>query len=234
MSVAVGIIEDNSLVRAGFRNIFLKTSFQIIVETCSFEAFLEIVGDERDFSAILIGIDAGRTEFCEHVRLLRRKFDATRVVAIASSPSDVVFNAALHSQVDGLILQSRPYDAIIKTLELIILGDSVFPKGFVSHILAHNQPVFDRCKPDADMVSRLSGRETEVLGLLGRGDANKVISQKLGVSESTVKVHVRTILRKTGAKNRTEAALLAREISAHLPIGPASAARSALAMHSSL
>jgi two-component system nitrate/nitrite response regulator NarL len=69
--------------------------------------------------------------------------------------------------------------------------------------------------PAAGLAGRLSDREARVLRCLMQGDSNKVIAYRLGLAEPTVKVHVKSILRKVQAANRTQAAMWARQ---HLPI----------------
>jgi two-component system nitrate/nitrite response regulator NarL len=60
-------------------------------------------------------------------------------------------------------------------------------------------------------VSRLSGRESQILHFLTKGASNKLIARDLGVAEATIKVHVKAILRKVRAANRTQAAMWAQQ-----------------------
>jgi two-component system, NarL family, nitrate/nitrite response regulator NarL len=102
---------------------------------------------------------------------------------------------------------------------LVMMGESTLPLRLVRSML--NEMTSD-AKPDQDSpmavpmppdsgIHKLSNREAEILGRLMRGEPNKVIARKLALTEATVKVHIKAILRKIGAANRTQAAMWAKE-----------------------
>lgn len=102
----------------------------------------------------------------------------------------------------------------IKSLELVMLGEAVLPAIIVlpsPRMDSPNtcrEPMGDTHRAQVDSPT-LSNREVEVLACLRDGAPNKVIARKLSLSEATVKVHVKTILKKIGVCNRTQAALWA-------------------------
>ncbi|MPR09728.1 response regulator transcription factor [Microvirga tunisiensis] len=105
------------------------------------------------------------------------------------------------------------------SLELVMRGESILPMSLVRSMLSEmtldakpdqDSPIAEPLLSDAGM-HKLSPREVEILGRLMRGEPNKVIAKRLDVTEATIKVHVKAILRKIGAANRTQAALWATE-----------------------
>ena len=108
---------------------------------------------------------------------------------------------------------------LINVLELTVLGEQILPRSAVDSLLNHASTVSglgrtpsasEQSAPDP-RVTKLSPRETVILQSLMGGDANKVIARRLDITESTIKVHVKSILRKIGAANRTQAAMWANE-----------------------
>jgi two-component system nitrate/nitrite response regulator NarL len=95
-------------------------------------------------------------------------------------------------------------------LDLIVLGEHVFPSQTLD-LLRTGRFLEEPAKLSVcDQTKVLSAREVEVLNCLSVGSANKVIARQFGITEATVKVHVKAILRKIQVKNRTEAAIWAR------------------------
>jgi two-component system nitrate/nitrite response regulator NarL len=119
----------------------------------------------------------------------------------------------------GVLDTATAPDILITSLELIVLGESVFPAAVIlsaTNDMVHalrqeHQPGIAGAPIDTHSPGErnLSGREEAILRLLMEGAPNKVIARKLGVAEATVKVHVKAILRKLRAQNRTQAAMWA-------------------------
>jgi two-component system nitrate/nitrite response regulator NarL len=107
---------------------------------------------------------------------------------------------------------------LIKSLELVMMGETVFPPAFLSFVLDPESDCIHEEAPRDDYpellvttedgaAPRLSPRERSILRYLIEGDSNKSIARKIDIAEATVKVHVKAILRKVRANNRTQAAI---------------------------
>jgi DNA-binding NarL/FixJ family response regulator len=127
--------------------------------------------------------------------------------------------AAIRAGARGYLASDVALPVVIQSLRLLMIGGTAFP-GIAPAIEAcateddpslqpapRQRPV-DRASP----VGLFTPKEREVLGGLGGGKPNKIIAYELGICETTVKVHMRHIMRKLGATNRTHAALLASEM----------------------
>lgn len=128
--------------------------------------------------------------------------------------------AAFHAGVRGFVPASLEPDVALQTFTFILGGGWFFPPAAMMRppqAAAEAAARLARSRREGhgwntashDGRCRLTGRQAEVLALLRQGKSNKVIARELGMQEATVKVHVRQIMRKLGAANRTEAALLA-------------------------
>ena len=116
---------------------------------------------------------------------------------------------AIAAHVDGVLLRSSPPDNLRKLLELIALGEGIFPLPTESS--EAERPSAAAIAIDGkESIKKLSARERQVFHGLAEGLPNKLIARRLSITDATVKVHVKSVLRKTGVSNRTEAALLAQ------------------------
>jgi two-component system nitrate/nitrite response regulator NarL len=109
-------------------------------------------------------------------------------------------------------------DAFIKSIELVMMGEAVFPPAFLSFALGAYAASAEMAEsvsdgdatievPELPLVQQLSPRERSILRCLIEGASNKCIARKVDISEATVKVHIKAILRKIRVQNRTQAAI---------------------------
>jgi two-component system nitrate/nitrite response regulator NarL len=115
------------------------------------------------------------------------------------------FNAGVH----GFIVKRMGCESLVASLSLAAVGEKVLPSQLASQlgeVMVNNS--LSEAKT-ADLAELLSDRELETMRYLLGGNPNKVIANHLEVSEATVKVHVKSILRKLGVRNRTQAAIWA-------------------------
>jgi two-component system nitrate/nitrite response regulator NarL len=190
------------------RHILGKGGFRIVDVWRSLEEAIDDGPGETKLDAILIDTTGHEKPFSGQLSTLRERFPGVRVALLVESPEKEHVLDAMRADIDGLVLRMVSAPVLVKSLELIVLGERVFPASSFER-LASQAPSFDR-ENGAIRLDRLSGREVDVLNSLAKGSSNKVIARELGISEATVKVHVKAILRKTGARNRTEVALLSQ------------------------
>ncbi|HVF54545.1 MAG TPA: response regulator transcription factor [Pyrinomonadaceae bacterium] len=128
---------------------------------------------------------------------IREQFTGARVIILTTFEGDVEIQRALKAGARGYILKSSPPEELVETIRHVHEGK----KGIPSHIAAHL----------AEHVSDedLTGREVEVLRHVAEGNRNRDIAEKLFISEETVKVHVKHIMDKLGAADRTQAVAIA-------------------------
>jgi two-component system, NarL family, nitrate/nitrite response regulator NarL len=216
------LVEPNTLLREGLRRILAETAYDPVGLSSNLAESLE--GWEGDNGAFLLIIDAARDhqETCQQVRQLKEQLPLARVVMLVDDYDLAEVFAAFQAGADAYLMKSISCEVLIKTLDLVMLGETVFPSAVLDLLReqvlqkADEAEVQDAAKPGEDNVPAkgLSVRETVILRCLMDGDSNKLIARKFDITEATVKVHVKAILRKIHAKNRTQAAIWA---ASHLP-----------------
>ncbi len=126
-----------------------------------------------------------------------------KVIMLTMAEEDHEVRDAMEMGVDGYLLKSSDPDQIVHTILSVSQGNSVFP----AHILQK----IARGELEPGTISKLSQRELEIVGYVARGLSNRAIGDALGLSENTVRNHLRSILEKLGFDNRVQVATFALE-----------------------
>ena len=209
----------NPLLRSGLKHLLADTCFAASDETSPLPC-----GSEAMPALFIVDANDSNGDVAEAIRHLKVQHSQARVVVVADCLEPNTVLAMYNAGADGFCLTSSSRDVLIKSLELVVLGHTVLPSALVLTILRERVSRPERSS-DSAVAAKIKGshlntrnispREAEVLGCLAEGLSNKVIAQKLDIAEATIKVHVKAILRKIGATNRTQAAMWATE---HLPM----------------
>jgi two-component system nitrate/nitrite response regulator NarL len=192
------------LVREGLKTLIADMRFDEIVERESIKAAVEQpVGD-----VVLVLLDAPlRADLIERFKSLRVAYPEARLVCYtpsASLPLDIL-NDIFGSTFNGCLLSNSSSQALRQSLDLIMMGETVLPYSLITASFSSESRPAQAEPPSVE--DAFSGRELEVLTILQEGKSNKTIARELGLSEATIKVHLKNVLRKLGASNRTEAAI---------------------------
>ena len=164
----------------------------------------------RHFDLIMFFTHAGEIETMQTISAIRQVF-GTLPLIVLSDAEDADLPAAISGTIkhgaQGFIpTRSMGIPMIVAAIQFVKAGGTFVPLDL---LLTSRR---DASRVTASPQSRLTSRQTAVLGHLQQGKANKIIAHELGMSESTVKVHVRNIMRKMGATNRTQAAYIAQQL----------------------
>jgi two-component system nitrate/nitrite response regulator NarL len=208
----LAIVEPNFIIGAGLARIFARTAFKERIECADMDQLWVSLKMNSEVDLFLIDIESDIAPFACDIHKLKGSFPNASIVLMADHVGGDMVGKAMQAGVHGLIAKGMRIDAIIKSLELILLGEPFFPPALAKK----SQPLDtngSRSNGHAHHVNdnalNLSSREIEVLMSLSEGKSNKEIARVLDISDATVKVHVKAILRKLQMKNRTEAALWA-------------------------
>jgi two-component system, NarL family, nitrate/nitrite response regulator NarL len=210
------LICDNALLRTGLKHLLFDTCFIVSETACASR-----LCDFPDARLVLFIVSAAHctSKTGEALRRLKAQCPSARVCVLADHFDTGGVIAACNAGADGFCLTTAGRDVLIKSLELIVLGESILPSMILLSVLdpMSNRPERQRrhgastetAQGISPAAPEFSVREGEILRDLMKGATNKAIARKLGLTEGTVKVHVKAILRKMGAKNRTQAAMWA-------------------------
>ena len=208
--IEVSLFGRNEIAREGLRRILISEDFTVISSTVD-PASLNLSDEpSSEHQAHIIIVDENPAEGAiDQCRQLSERFPHARLVLLAD---DYEFDDVAHafgSGVDGYIVKEISCEPLIESLKLVALGEKVLPSQLAQN-LGGVYPKFEpSTQADNTSAACLSDRETEILRCLTVGMANKVMSRRLNISEATVKVHVKAILRKLRLSNRTQAAIWA-------------------------
>jgi two-component system nitrate/nitrite response regulator NarL len=226
--VTTVLICRNPLMRAGIGSILAGTAFAV-ADNAS-EDGSDMAGISQGGPILcIIGESRSVADLAETVAGVKARCPLARVVALTDHLAPNALRRACQAGLDGLCLQTMPRDALVKAFELVMLGETFIPATLAleaasqasmrSESRADSLAVVRPAQDSAARTRRLSSREAEILHCLMEGAPNKIIARKLDVAEATVKIHIKAILRKIGAANRTQAAMWA---TAHLGAANAS------------
>jgi len=137
---------------------------------------------------------------------LAAAYPSTPIAVISGTANSEDVRASVRSGARGFVSKTATADHLAHTIQLVLSGGTSVPADMLS---APEIPYKPHSAPAPDWMARLSPREREVLIAVARGISNKQIGRELGLAEVTVKLHLRSIFRKTGAKTRSECAVLA-------------------------
>ncbi|WP_230532327.1 LuxR C-terminal-related transcriptional regulator [Microvirga roseola] len=220
----------NAMLREGLKHILSKTRFKVQPFDLS-HSELELQAPESEHVLFIIDSKLYPAGIADAVKILKEQCLDARVVVLADGFDLGDMMASFQSGADGYCLATIGCDALIKYLDLVMLGEVVFPSALFLSALSPSEEAIDVAKglysnrirtlqvsqtaeAKDSPIRTLSSREAEILQCLMQGAPNKVIARKLDVAEATVKVHIKAILRKIRVANRTQAAMWAVN---HLP-----------------
>jgi two-component system, NarL family, nitrate/nitrite response regulator NarL len=206
-STSVFLIDASRLFREGLRRIFSNTSLVVVHESGSVEDALPSLESLQPI-LVLVDLPEGDELVRGHISRIHTAAPSARIVILTEAIRVDCFTDALALGVDGYLLKNISADALYQSLALVLLGEKVFPSDLV-HLLTNG-----RIKSRSDVgktchMNGLSDREIQILRYLLDGAENKRIAQHLDISDGAVKAHIKAILKKVHAQNRTQAAIWA-------------------------
>lgn len=199
----VAIVEDHALTRAGLRTA-LSAAFDVVAEAGDGTTGWDAIRRERpDVAVIDIGLpDVNGIELTQRVRA---ELPATRVVIVTMIDLEEEVLAALAAGADAYCLKTSEPERIADAVRIASEGGAYFDPQIAHLVLSQFSPAStDRSKP-----TPLTPRETEILRRIADGRANAEIADALHIGLGTVKGHIRDILEKLSAADRTHAAVVA-------------------------
>jgi two-component system nitrate/nitrite response regulator NarL len=207
------LIDDHALVRRGIEELLQSRGVQVVASVSSGEEgvrrALELAAD-----IILLDVKMPGMSGIETLKKLRASGVATPVVMLTMSREDADLSAALRGGARGYLLKDIEPEELMPALEAALRGDNVVAREMVGTLarLVRSDAGPDRqAQRPATPFADLTPRELEILGHVAGGLSNKMIANALDITDGTVKLHVKGILRKLGMRSRVEAAVAAVE-----------------------
>ena len=201
-AIRVLIADDHAVVREGLRTFLqLQDGIDVVGEAPDGEAAVA-EAERLAPDVVLMDLAMPRLDGAGAMRELRRRGSAARVIVLTSFVDERRLLPALQAGAAGYLLKDVAPAELARAIRAAHDGDALLDPGVAARLL-------DAMARAPAPATELTARETEVLALIVRGRANKVIARELGISEKSVKAHVGRVLAKLGVADRTLAALLA-------------------------
>ncbi len=213
MRVRVLIVDDQSLIRAGFRMILDAEADLDVVGECAHGA--QALDSVRRLAphVVLMDIRMPEMDGIEATgRIVAQGGDPVpRVLILTTFDADEYVYEALRAGASGFLLKDVPADQLVEGVRLVARGDSLLAPSVTRRLIEEfsRSPRVGREEPPE--LSELTPREREVFGLIARGLSNGEIAQRLVVSETTVKTHVARVFAKLDVRDRVQAVVMAYE-----------------------
>lgn len=199
------LVDDHPMMRRGIRQMLeLEEDFLIVGEANHGEEALTLI-EPLQPDLILLDNNMPQLNGIETLRRLRAIDYAGKVLLFTVSDAEDDIRDALRLDADGYLLKDMEPELLIQYIRDALDGNLVVSPG-LTRVMAQALR-----SPPRQAVVELTERERQVLKTIAAGFSNKVIGHKLGITEGTVKVHVKNLLHKLGLRSRVEAAVWAME-----------------------
>ncbi len=215
MAIRVLLVDDQHLVRAGFRMILEgEPDIEVVGEAADGRAGVELA---RRLQPDVILMDI-RMPIMDGVEATRRLAgpgveSRAKVIILTTFDADEYVVEALRSGASGFLLKEVPPDDFVAAVRIVAAGDALLAPSVTRRLLDRFAARLPAANPSRlKRLAELTERELEVLKLVARGQSNGEVAERLGLSEATVKTHVSHVLMKLDLRDRSQAIVAAYEV----------------------
>lgn len=207
------LIDDHALVRKGLAELLVSRGIDVVASTgTGADGVKQAQALSPDI--VLLDVKMPGMNGIETLNALRSNGVKAPVLMLTMSREDLDLEAALRGGAQGYLLKDMDPEDLVPALEAALRGDNVVAKEMVGALarLVRGEPSPPMpTSPPNNVFTELTPREQEILSHVAEGQSNKMIARALNITDGTVKLHVKSILRKLGVHSRVEAAVLAVE-----------------------
>ncbi len=199
------LVDDHPMMRRGVRDLLeLEDDLEVVAEAGNGEDAIKLA-QQTEPDLILMDLNMPGIDGLETTRRMRDVHIDARIVMFTVSDEQSHVLEALRNGADGYLLKDMDAEQLIEQIRMAATGRMALSPE-LTQVLA--EAIRVRAKPTGQVpFSSLTKREKEVLRQIAKGQSNKMIARKLGITEGTVKVHVKNLLYKLGLRSRVEAAV---------------------------
>lgn len=201
---SIMLVDDHPLLRKGLRQLLTLGGDMEVVAEASNGTDAIALANELDPDLILLDLNMQGMDGLETLRRMREDGITSRIVMLTVSDADEDVLNAISSGADGYLLKDMEPEEMLVQIERALTGKMVLSES-VTQVLAtaiRNPLIKQEIEKDG-----LTQREWEILKLIAKGMSNKLIARELDISDGTVKVHVKHLLKKLHLRSRVEAAV---------------------------
>ena len=207
------IVDDQALVRAGFRMVLdAEPDIEVVAECADGQAALDALPG-RAVDVVLMDIRMPRLDGIEATRRVVERGETPKVLVLTTFDLDEYVYAALRAGAAGFLLKDAGPSELLSAIRAVHTGDAVVAPGPTRRLLDRFLPVLAAppARRGRERLDVLTEREREVLEAVGKGLNNTEIAAAFVLAEATVKTHIGRILAKLGLRDRVQMVVLAYE-----------------------
>lgn len=221
-TIDVAVIMRPAVIREGLSQILSQNAFRVVHSVdCAQDLEPGAAGRDPQPRLILVA-NADRSVVSDQLPALAALFPQARIALLIGEFNLQALIDALRAGAHGFILADSSRECLVQSLRLIAMGERLLPSQLADNLPLHGARAADNGSFAGTAGEWLSPRELDIMRCLVLGSPNKVIARRLNISDSAVKVHLKALLRKLPARNRTQAAMWAAQhgLGAPMPGAP--------------
>jgi DNA-binding NarL/FixJ family response regulator len=215
VTMRVLLVDDQDLVRAGFRMILsVEPDIEVVGEASDGDEAVKLAAETRP-DVVLMDVQMPGTDGITATQQIVAA-DAGKVVILTTFDRDDYLFESLGAGASGFLLKNTAPEDLVEAIRIVHSGHALLAPEVTRRVIQRFAGAGERVyRPD--LLAQLTDREREVLGLIARGHTNTEIATQLYVGEATVKTHVSRVLLKLGVRDRVQAVVFAYECGLVVP-----------------
>ena len=201
---SVMLVDDHPLLLKGLKQLLeFETDIEVIAEANNGPDAIRLA-ENLDPDLIVLDLNMHGMDGLETLKEMRKVGVTSRIVMLTVSDADEDVVEAISSGADGYLLKDMDPEKLLEQIRRALDGKMVLSEAITEILATAIRKPAPRQQAD---LNNLTNREYEILSLIAKGMSNKVIARELDISDGTVKVHVKHLLKKLGLRSRVEAAV---------------------------
>ncbi|MCY4050797.1 MAG: response regulator transcription factor [Gammaproteobacteria bacterium] len=201
------LIDDHTLFREGLEGLLRRRGVEVTSFSSGADGIESVSSECPD--VVMVDLRMPELDGVQTLKTLRKNHTDLPILILTTSDDTSDLTDCLHHQANGYLLKDMDPDELVAAMKKVILGEVVVAPQLAGKLASIIQKKKEMPEDSDSIFDCLSPREMEILCHLTEGQSNKRIALDLGISDGTVKLHVKSILKKLGLHSRVEAAVLA-------------------------
>jgi DNA-binding NarL/FixJ family response regulator len=211
--IKILLVDDQPLFREGLRTLLsVHSDFEVIAEAGNGQEAINLARSHKP-SVVLMDLQMPVLDGVAATRRLHEEQPDCRVIVLTTFDDDEMVFDGLRAGAVGYLLKDAPSEKLAEAIRVAARGETFLQPSVAAKVVAEFARLTRKtAERSSSLIEPLSERELEILRLITKGASNREIADKLFLAEGTVKNHVTNILGKLGVRDRTQAAIKAKDV----------------------